>query len=167
MRCSWADRVVRSVPCASGWAGGQSGRRLHAHHQTRDQGMAKRQGIPTFTSVLLTNRSIPTIPKPATRPLYSRLFLSPIAPLTLPLLRIPPHRLPTLHDDYSFPRFKNLTGKSTYLARKNSATFLPSTSMDAEQLTPRSRWSCRRKWTAWRAGSSRRSYTLQRQPAAT
>src|ERR1700761_8676946 len=52
---------------------------------------------------------------------------------------------------------KNLRGTSTSLARRNSATFFPRKSTVLVQLTPRSKWSWSRKWTARIFGNSTRS----------
>lgn len=55
---------------------------------------------------------------------------------------------------HNLPRFKNLFGTSTCFDRRNSATFFARMSYELEQLTPRSRWSWRRKCTADAFGSS-------------
>lgn len=60
-------------------------------------------------------------------------------------------------DNYSLPRFKNLTGRSTHFARRYSATFFPRKSTVVVAPTPRSRRFRNKKCTPRRFGSSNRS----------
>lgn len=59
--------------------------------------------------------------------------------------------------NHNLPRFKNLTGKSTHLALKNSATFFPRKSTVVVLETPRSNKFRNKKCTALKFGSSKRS----------
>jgi hypothetical protein len=65
--------------------------------------------------------------------------------------------LTLFHHNYSLPRFRKRRGRSTCRARTNSATFFPNTSTVLVTPTPRSNRLRKRKCTAWRPGSSKRS----------
>lgn len=112
------------------------------------------------------------------RSIYICLYIHNLAPTyldphiihtfhTLPTLTQPvskyhhspnPRNFQPTEKDYNLPLSRNLLGTSTHLALRNSATFLPRKSYVLLQLTPRSRWSCSRKCTPKRFGSSNRSY---------